>query len=358
MNLYTTGSMTAYLMGSGSTKLRTVLFQALKWIGSSVVITVLIISLGSTAGAEKRPPLSPEFADAPGIAFKSKTVVNGDRIYLKNILDSSSDPKLVDKIGNLFVGYSPRPGREKKLTGSWIVSKLRNKNLLPRSATLSIPDYIRVSRAYQSLNRKEVERIFIDHIAARIGDTDFKVSQFKIRGADKYPTGRMTLNVLNPIPKKLSGRVSLRIAAAIGGKEKGRLTATGWIDRVESVICAGRYLQRNTVLTEADLKMKQMNISKTPANLVLRLKDAVGKRLKQTLKPGMAIRHNMLAVPPLIHKGDRVKLVAQRGALRIVTMGIAKNSAGLGDQIRIENISSKKTVVGRVRNHSTVHVMF
>lgn len=106
------------------------------------------------------------------------------------------------------------------------------------------------------------------------------------------------------------------------------------------------------------MKLQQMNISKAPANLVTDLQDAVGKRLKQNIKPGETIRHNMLSIPPLVHKGDKVKLVARSGALRIVTLGIAKSSGGLGDQIRIENSTSKKTVVGRVKSGSTVQVIF
>ena len=101
-----------------------------------------------------------------------------------------------------------------------------------------------------------------------------------------------------------------------------------------------------------------MNVSKSPANLVMDLQAAIGKQLKRNIKPGEIIRHNMISVPPLIRKGDKVKLIAQNGSLRIVTLGIAKSSGGAGDQIRIENITSKKIVVGRVKTYSTVEVIF
>jgi flagella basal body P-ring formation protein FlgA len=344
--------------GSNTNGTRTAHFLNIKSVLFTVVLTLLIISLGVPAIAQKVPPRSQGADAAPGIAIKPETVVNGDRIYLKDILSSSSDSKLAEKIGNLFVGTSPRPGKEKKLTGSWIVSKLHSKKWLSKDAKISAPKYIRVSRAYQKLNPQHLERVFFNYIAERAGKADIKISQFKVRGSNKFPTGPMTFDILKPIPKKLSGRVSLRIAVEAGGKERGRLTLSGWIDRFESVLCATRYLQRNAVLTAADVKLQQMNISRAPANLVLDLQDAVGKRLKQNIEPGAAIRYNMLSVPPLIHKGDKVKLVAQSGALRIVTLGIAKSSGGLGDQIRIDNISSKKTVVGRVKDHSTVQVIF
>ncbi|HIJ57269.1 MAG TPA: flagellar basal body P-ring formation protein FlgA [Deltaproteobacteria bacterium] len=345
--------------GSNPNGTRTVHYRTIKSVLFILFLALLIISLGvQPAIAQKMPSRSEAAGAVPGIVIKSETAVNGDRIYLKDILDSSSDSKLAEKIGNLVVGHSPRPGDEQKLTGSWIVSTLRSKKWLPEDAEISAPKYIRISRAYQNLDPQHLERVFCNYIASKVGKADFKVSQFKVRGSDKFPTGRMTFNILKPIPKTLYGRVSLRIAVAVGGKESGRLTLSGWIDRFESVLCANRYLPRNTVLTEDDLKMQQMNISKAPANLVTALQDAVGKRLKQDLKSGETLRHNMLSVPPLIHKGDKVKMVAQNGSLRIVTLGIAESSGGLGDQIRIENSTSKKTVVGRVKDHSTVEVIF
>jgi len=66
----------------------------------------------------------------------------------------------------------------------------------------------------------------------------------------------------------------------------------------------------------------------------------------------------MVSVPPVIHKGDKVKLVAKSGNIKIVTFGIAKSAGGTGDQIRIENMTSKKTIVGRVKDASTVEVIF
>jgi len=339
-------------MGSNTLRNRTVYYSPARSIGLILFWAVLIISFAvQTAIAQKIPR-------APLIVIKSEAVINGDRIYLKDILDSSSDPKLAGKIEDLFIGHAPKPGKERKITGSWIISRLDSKKWLPKDAKVSAPKYIRISRKYQKLNHQLLERVFLNYITSRLGESNFKISQFKVRGAVKYPEGRMTFSILKPIPKKLSGQVSLRMAVVMEGKARGRITLSAWIDRFEAVLCAARYLHRGTILTSADLKMQQMNVSKSPANLVMDMQAAIGKQLKRNIKPGEIIRHNMISVPPLIRKGDKVKLIAQNGSLRIVTLGIAKSSGGAGDQIRIENITSKKIVVGRVKTYSTVEVIF
>ncbi len=57
-------------------------------------------------------------------------------------------------------------------------------------------------------------------------------------------------------------------------------------------------------------------------------------------------------------KGDKVKIVAGKGVISVVTMGIAQSSGPQNSQISVENISSKKIVVGRVKDASTVEVIF
>jgi flagella basal body P-ring formation protein FlgA len=101
-----------------------------------------------------------------------------------------------------------------------------------------------------------------------------------------------------------------------------------------------------------------MNISRLPGSVIRDLDTAIGKRLRRNIKAGNYLRQNMLAVPPLIQKGDKVKLVARSGNIKIVTYGTAREPGGAGEQIRIENLTSEKTILGRVIDASTVDVIF
>jgi flagella basal body P-ring formation protein FlgA len=66
----------------------------------------------------------------------------------------------------------------------------------------------------------------------------------------------------------------------------------------------------------------------------------------------------MLELPPLVHRGERVKLVAKNEILKVSTLGIAKSQGGKGERVKVVNISSQKTVVGVVTDASTVEVTF
>ena len=298
-------------------------------------------------------------AEAPvSIRIRPAATVADSRIYLKDIVQFCSDAELRKKMERIPLVDAPMLGKEKIIPGNWIASVLRSGKWMPDSVEISVPESVRVSRAFQPLPENRLKTLFQEFIADKIDGADFTITRFKVRGVDKLPVGRITFHPSGPAFQKTAGGMTLRLSVRVDEEESGWLMLSGWIDRYETVVCAHRNLPRKTVLEASDLKLERINISRAPADLVFDLREAVGKRLNRRVKAGGTIRQNTLSVPPLIQKGDRVKLIAKTGNLKIVTIGIAKGSGGAGEQIKIENISSKKTIVGRVKDASTVDVLF
>jgi len=53
-----------------------------------------------------------------------------------------------------------------------------------------------------------------------------------------------------------------------------------------------------------------------------------------------------------------ITVIAQRGALKIQTHGVANENGNLGQLIRIKNITSKKVIIGQVIDKKKVQVKF
>ena len=107
-----------------------------------------------------------------------------------------------------------------------------------------------------------------------------------------------------------------------------------------------------------DLYLKTTRISRSPAEFINSIENAVGKSLRRRVKADAYLQNKILEMPPLVYKGDRVKLIAKNDFLKVLTIGIAKTRGAKGQQVQVENILSKKTVVGRVLNASMVEVLF
>lgn len=326
-----------------------------RWVYRLWAVVMLFLPVGGAVFAE-RPATN--FKTTSMIAIHPSVTITRDRIYLSDLIQAFPDTEFQEKAKQRVLMDAPTPGNQKVLPGEWVASVIRSKGWIPDAATLSVPDQVRIQRAHQTPPLDYLEDFIHDYVEERTGGADFKITRFKVRGTDKFPVGQMDFHVLEPEPTDLEGRVNLRLMVTVDGEKFGWLKLSGWVDRYEPVVCADHDLSRGTILAPSDLKLERMNVSRMPSGILKDTDLAVGKRLKLNIRADDYLRQNMLSIPPLIQKGDKVKLVATNGVLTVVTMGIAKSTGGAGDQVDVENITSKKTVVGRVKDASTIDVLF
>lgn len=315
---------------------------------SSLAIAFMLVACTPAAPAQ----------ESVRVQVRTHASVTGDQIVLKDIATVTAPAGMQEQIGRISLGPAPRPGKDKKISGRRLRSILQSGKRLPADALVIVPDSIRVTRAHQALSSALLKQAFYRYIAGELDGADFRISRFTVRGTNLFPVGNLALSVTRRSKKDLAGPVSLRATVRLNGGVCGRLTLSGWVDRFVPVVVARQDMPRHRVLTAADLVLKTVSISKAPSGLVTDIAPAVGKRLRTRVSQGDCLNSRMLENPPLVEKGDRIKILAKSGTLRVSTLGIAKGSGGSGDQIPVENVTTNKTVMGRVTSASTVEVLF
>lgn len=90
----------------------------------------------------------------------------------------------------------------------------------------------------------------------------------------------------------------------------------------------------------------------TDANAVL------GYELKRTVKAGSVLNMQMLKIPKLVKRGQRVVLVAQAGGIEVKMGGKALGDGVQGSVIKVKNLSSSRVVEGEVVDKGTVRIRF
>jgi flagella basal body P-ring formation protein FlgA len=307
-----------------------------------------------------RPVSGMDSTDQPvvTVVVNDTATVTGEIIRLKDIaLIRSDEPSLTENVGKIEVGEAPKPGFEKRLTGRWIKSMVPSTTAGSARITLHAPETIAVRRASQTIPEERLLALFQTFLQRLHPDGEVIVSQFKVRGGNLFSQGIIELI---PVPdnRKRMGIQTLSVNVTVDGKEEGAILLSGKADIYQKVVCAKTYIERGTTLSMEDVRLNSVNISKAPPDVLTRMEDVSGRLVTVTLREGAFLREKMLSTPPVIEKGDKVKLVAEKGALTIVTMGIAKTGGAEGAQIQVKNISSGKVVFGRVRDASTVEVVF
>ena len=297
---------------------------------------------------------------SPRVSVHDESWVKGDKVYLKDVAVIVGDGTLQERLGIIQLAFAPKAGKTRTLQGAWIASKIRANRWLPENTVLHIPEHVQVTRLSQVIDNESLFRRFADFVSKRLEGKgiDFRILRFKVVGNGPIPEGDVDLDITNRTERKLMGHVTLPVSVHVDGKQVRRLILSGWIDRFEDVVCAVQPLDRGTILTQDHLSVEKRNITKLPANVLKSKGFLVGKRLKRSVKEGTVLLTNIVDVPPLIKKGDRVTIVAESSSLRITVLGIAKDQGSAGEQIRVKNLTNDQVIVASVVNSSTVRVRF
>lgn len=118
------------------------------------------------------------------------------------------------------------------------------------------------------------------------------------------------------------------------------------------VVTPTRTLRPGTLITEADLTIKGAE----QVGVFDRISDVAGQEARVALYAGRAIPFAAIGPPALINRNQIVSLHFQVAGLRISTEGRALERGGIGDRVRIMNLSSRATLFGFVQADGSVKV--
>lgn len=195
-----------------------------------------------------------------------------------------------EEFSRVTLGASPRPGQSAQVSGQWLQSRL------PEAERFDLPDTVRVSRPGRELTRAEVEEAVVSALRERLGaDAAFSVEEVGLPGL--LPLGETRLDV-RLAPGRPSKNATIWAEVRVDGIQRGRTWA--------------------------------------------RLGSGEARRDAQARAEGG------------VAKGDLVRLIARRGSIIVTTSAKALAAAGIGQTVAVENVSSKKTVLGVVSDAGVV----
>ncbi|WP_241462573.1 flagellar basal body P-ring formation chaperone FlgA [Tateyamaria sp. ANG-S1] len=113
-----------------------------------------------------------------------------------------------------------------------------------------------------------------------------------------------------------------------------------------------RTLRPGTVITAQDLVLRDVELS----GAFDRLSDVVGQEARIALYAGRPIPFDAVGPPAIINRNQIVPLFFNVGTLSISTDGRALERGGIGDRVRVMNLSSRATLFGFVQEDGSIKV--
>lgn len=113
-----------------------------------------------------------------------------------------------------------------------------------------------------------------------------------------------------------------------------------------------RPIRSQSVIGPGDVTLAEENVPGAFAEIAA----VVGREARVTLYPGRPILSDQVGSPALVERNQIVRMHYASGPLAIVTDGRTLDRAGVGELVRVMNLTSRQIVTGAVAADGSVEV--
>lgn len=292
------------------------------------------------------------------IAFHQRAEVATDYITLGDIVSFDETNRLTSSLATKVVAKSPRAGENLALNSLQIKKLVLRKTQLSRYTLWTGSPTVTVFRQGQQVLPNQMLDAINDYLEAKQHDLPRAEINFQPRSLPipfMLPQGKLAIEVVPSNPTILkSSRFSLIFR--VDGKVRKNISIQGDLQALAPVVTATSSLRRGTILSPANTRemLKDLTEYENPCT-DMRL--VLGKRLKRSVRAHNVIEASDVEIPPMVKRGQLVKIIVNHGNLHLTATGIARADGKLNQVIRVRNANSDKLIRGKVTAPGIVEVI-
>ncbi|PID76627.1 MAG: flagella basal body P-ring formation protein FlgA [Deltaproteobacteria bacterium] len=286
-------------------------------------------------------------ANAHGVtvSFHSRAVVADEEVRLEQLADFDRNNEFTRALGSRIVARAGSPGQNISVSAAEIKNYLASRLALPPDLSWEGAETTQIYRDGILVNPQKIEQIIEEFLA----ENKEKLPKARINFKPKnlplpfyLPKGELTWTV-TPSNPGIIGSTGMNIMLRIDGKVKKNIMIRGELKALSRVAVALMPMSRGTAVNSEQIDMAVKNIANLHAPCFEK-KQLVGKVLKVNIQANQPIELTDIDSPPVIKKGDLVKIILNSGGLHITASGIAKTDGKLNEVIRVRNTTSNKII--------------
>jgi flagella basal body P-ring formation protein FlgA len=137
-----------------------------------------------------------------------------------------------------------------------------------------------------------------------------------------------------------------------------KVPVSGKVSLERPVVRTTRNIEAGRILEEQDLTVVKERRFDSGKDLLTDRGEAAGKRALRSLDAGQLVERKMLDDPPLVKKGERVRIEAAGGQIRVTALGRVLQDGRAGEQVKVMNLMSGKEIHATVTGVGAVAVSF
>ncbi len=284
-------------------------------------------------------------------------VVSNNFILLSDIVTFSEDSPLATALGSQRIANSPRVGKSITLQTRTIQKKLSKEidlksNLLWNGSSSTV-----VSRKGIHIMPTDITNSidsFLLDVQDSLPEAEYSFIPRQLPLPFDIPTGDLEIRVI-PSDPDIIGSKRFSLLYLINNKTVKNISVRGQLKVMAPVAVLTRGVKRGSILHPNMVAMEMKDLSKlrTPCT---DLRKVLGKKITKRLRNGSVLDLSFIEFPPVIHKGQLVKMVVNHNGLQLTATGISHMNGKQDQVIRVKNIRSNKSVFCKVSSPGIVEV--
>ena len=321
------------------------------------MIRIRPLAIALLAGAWLWQPLQPAFAEevalnyADMLTLRDRIMVDDDVVRLGDLFQE----QLSD--GDVAVAQAPKAGQTLTLDSRFLQQVARAYRL---SWKPSKYQKVTIGRMSQRVTAPMVRDAISTAVQERMGtSSDLDIA---LDGGDlelDLPTdveNSVSVSAINFNPS--SNRFAAVLVAPAEGPPVIQRNVFGTVYEMAQIPVPKRLISAGDVIAADDLEWQPVHLSRLSGNSLTDAEQLVGRMAKRPLKAGQILRQSDVAVSPVIHKNDLIRLVVKTGQMTLSVQGKALQDAAMGQSVRVMNVNSNRQLTGTVIDAGTVAIGF
>jgi flagella basal body P-ring formation protein FlgA len=217
-----------------------------------------------------------------------------------------------------------------------------------------------VRHGYQKIPESQFREIFQSYFCRNLNikKSDVDISKMNVIGNIPVPSGKISYRLFQRDQRKFEGYVSVIAVIKVDGVVRNQVKISGWVDIFKNVVCASHDIERGEKISGDDLYMVKRNLSHLSSKILTDKNDIIGLIAKHIIKADTTLKEWMVEKAPVVSRGDIVTIRAESGDLLVTVPGKVLMKGFSGDLVKVQNLMSKKEILAKVVDHSTVAVVF
>ena len=267
--------------------------------------------------------------------------------------DSAVSVGDVNRMRQVGLGRAPAAGQMRRISGPYLRRLLRAGGVLQVRVPAQI---ILVGRAQEITAKAQIESIrrYLIKRLGKAGTIDSVRAHQNVKSV-KVPPGSRIARV-RPIGNNPFGaRVTFKLEIERRGQVVSRRYPQVLIEGKAPVLVAARNLPARRPIEASSLLRETHKLARVKPGSLGSF-TVSGMLASRRIAAGSVIARSDLKAPPVVHRGQRVRIELHASSVSVSTAGEALADGAVGQMVAVRNLSTGRRLQGRVRAPGLVEV--